>query len=117
MSIQFDFERKTERSFFFSKTGVLPPYRDAHEFVIQQRHEHFNDLKHTVEVMKKTCDEDDAAFQLSMMYLLDEGALRFVKIPKVRHLLHILSIFQSYLQIAKNSFTKLLYLKHSSHQK
>ena len=72
--------------FFFLKktTGIIPPYRDAHQFVIQQRHEHFNDLKHALKVMRKTCDDDDLTFQFSMMYLLDEGALRFVKIPKVR---------------------------------
>ena len=50
---------------------------------MQQRREHFNDLKHTLKVMRKTCDYDEVPFQLSMMFLLDEGALRFVKIPKV----------------------------------
>jgi len=62
--------------------GVIPPYREAHEFVIQQRYEHFNDIKHTLRVMRKISDVDDVPFQLSMMYLLEEGALRFVKIPK-----------------------------------
>ena len=50
---------------------------------MQQRHEHFSDLKHTLKVMRKTSDDDEVPFQLSMMFLLDEGALRFVKIPKV----------------------------------
>ena len=66
-----------------SKTGVVPPHRDAHQFVMQQRHEHFNDLKHTLKVMRKISDDDEVPFKLSMMFLLDEGALRFVKIPKV----------------------------------
>ena len=69
---------------FLSETGILPPYRDAHQFVLQQRCEHFNDLKHVLKVMRKISDEDEVPFKLSMMYLLDEGALRFVKIPKVR---------------------------------
>ena len=51
--------------------------------MIQQRYEHFNDIKHTLRVMRKISDVDDVPFQLSMMYLLEEGALRFVKIPKV----------------------------------
>ncbi|KAL9979367.1 hypothetical protein ACROYT_G017021 [Oculina patagonica] len=62
--------------------GIIPPYRDAHQFAIQQRCEHFNDLRHALKVMRKMSDEDDMPYQLSMMYLLDEGALRFVKIPK-----------------------------------
>lgn len=71
--------------FFFSKTlEVIPPYRDAHKFVIQQRSEHFNDLRHALKVMRKISDDDDIPYQMSMMYLLDEGALRFVKIPKVK---------------------------------
>jgi len=32
--------------------------------------------------MRKISDDDDIPYQMSMMYLLDEGALRFVKIPK-----------------------------------
>ncbi|XP_020631747.1 TBC1 domain family member 7-like isoform X2 [Orbicella faveolata] len=62
--------------------GVIPPYQDAHKFVIQQRSEHFNDLRHALKVMRKISDDDDIPYQMSMMYLLDEGALRFVKIPK-----------------------------------
>ncbi|XP_067052272.1 TBC1 domain family member 7-like isoform X2 [Acropora muricata] len=62
--------------------GVIPPYRDAHQFVMEQRTEHFNDLKHTLTIMKKTTDEDELPFQLSTMYLLDQGALRFVKVPQ-----------------------------------
>ncbi|XP_068722901.1 TBC1 domain family member 7-like [Montipora capricornis] len=62
--------------------GIIPPYRDAHQYVIEQRKEHFNDLKHTLKIMRKISDEDELPFQLSMMYLLDEGALRFVKVPK-----------------------------------
>ena len=68
---------------FLWKTGVIPPYRDAHQFVIQQRREHVNDLKHALIVMRKISDEDELSFQLSMMYLLEEGALRFVNLPKV----------------------------------
>ena len=68
---------------FCEKTGVIPPYRDAHQFVIQQRREHVNDLKHALIVMRKISDEDELSFQLSMMYLLEEGALRFVNLPKV----------------------------------
>ena len=33
--------------------------------------------------MRKISDEDELSFQLSMMYLLEEGALRFVNLPKV----------------------------------
>ncbi|CAH3136305.1 unnamed protein product [Porites lobata] len=62
--------------------GVIPPYRDAHQFVIQQRREHVNDLKHALIVMRKISDEDELSLQLSMMYLLEEGALRFVNLPK-----------------------------------
>ena len=69
--------------YFCEKTGVIPPYRDAHQFVIQQRCEHINDLKHALIVMRKISDEDELSFQLSMMYLLEEGALRFVNLPKV----------------------------------
>ena len=65
--------------------GIIPPYRDAHQYVIEQRKEHFNDLKHTLKIMRKISDEDELPFQLSMMHLLDEGALRFVKVPKVRN--------------------------------
>ena len=68
---------------FLWKTGVIPPYRDAHQFVIQQRREHVNDLKHALIVMRKISDEDELSLQLSMMYLLEEGALRFVNLPKV----------------------------------
>ena len=68
---------------FATILGIIPPYRDAHQFAIQQRCEHFKDLQHALKVMRKTSDEDDVPFQMSMMYLLDEGALRFVKIPKV----------------------------------
>lgn len=68
---------------YFCYTGIIPPYRDAHQFAIQQRCEHFNDLQHALKVMRKISDEDGIPFQMSMMYLLDEGALRFVKIPKV----------------------------------
>jgi len=74
---------------FSSKSlGVIPPYRDAHKFVIQQRCEHFNDLRHALKVMRKISDDDDMPYQMSMMYLLDEGALRFVKIPKVKESLY-----------------------------
>ena len=62
---------------------MIPPYRDAHQFVIQQRREHVNDLKHALIVMRKISDEDELSLQLSMMYLLEEGALRFVNLPKV----------------------------------
>ena len=51
---------------------------------MEQRTEHFDDLKHTLTIMKKTTDEDELPFQLSTMYLLDQGALRFVKVPQVR---------------------------------
>ena len=69
--------------YFCQKTGVIPPYHDAHQFVIQQCREHVNDLKHALIVMRKISDEDELSFQLSMMYLLEEGALRFVNLPKV----------------------------------
>lgn len=51
---------------------------------MQQRCEYFNDLQHALKVMRKISNEDDIPYQMSMMYLLDEGALRFVKIPKVK---------------------------------
>ena len=54
---------------------------------MEQRTEHFDDLKHTLTIMKKTTDEDELPFQLSTMYLLDQGALRFVKVPQVRGLI------------------------------
>ena len=77
---------KIEIFFILStSSGVIPPYQDAHKFVIQQRCEHFNDLRHALKVMRKISDnDDDIPNQMSMMYLLDEGALRFVKIPKVK---------------------------------
>lgn len=75
--------RKSFIIFSLQPIGIIPPYRDAHQFAIQQRREHFNDLQHALKVMRKISNEDDIPFQMSMMYLLDEGALRFVKIPKV----------------------------------
>ena len=54
---------------------------------MEQRTEHFNDLKHTLMIMKKTSDKDELPFQLSTMYLLDQGALCFVKVPQVRGLI------------------------------
>lgn len=89
-------------SFFSTSLGVIPPYRDAHKFVMQQRCEHFNDLQHALKVMRKISDEDDIPYQMSMMYLLDEGALRFVKIPKVKeNLYNFYGIFLCFISSCK----------------
>ena len=68
---------------FLASKDVLPPYHDAHKFVMEQHDEHFNDLKHALKIMKKISDIDDMPSIMSQMFLLEEGALRFVTVPKV----------------------------------
>lgn len=62
--------------------GIIPPYHDAQQFVMQQRCEHFHDLQHALRVIRKISDGDELPYQMSMVFLLDEGAFRFVKVPK-----------------------------------
>lgn len=62
--------------------GIIPPYHDAQQFVMQQRREHFQDLQHVLRVIRKISDGNELPYQMSMIYLLDEGAFRFVKVPK-----------------------------------
>ena len=72
--------------FLFSwKTGIIPPYHDAQQFVMQQRCKHFHDLQHALRVIRKISDGDELPYQMSMVFLLDEGAFRFVKVPKVKY--------------------------------
>lgn len=52
---------------------------------MQQRCEHFHDLQHALRVTRKISDGDELPYQMSMVFLLDEGAFRFVKVPKVKY--------------------------------
>ena len=63
--------------------GVLPPYQEAHTYVSQQREGQFEDLKHALTIMKRLSETDDLAQQICNMFLLEEGGMRFVRVPKV----------------------------------
>lgn len=51
---------------------------------MQQRCKHFHDLQHALRVIRKISD-GELPYQMSMVFLLDEGAFRFVKVPKVKY--------------------------------
>ncbi|XP_071505365.1 TBC1 domain family member 7-like [Diadema antillarum] len=55
--------------------GILPPHPSIHQFVLQQRMEQFNDLKHGLEVMSAIGPDTPPSLCFLKMYLLDEGRL------------------------------------------
>lgn len=66
------------------KTGVLPANQDSHEFVMTQRKEQYENLRHALEVMRKIDKDTPTSVVFLKMFLTEEGRLPFDEHDLVR---------------------------------
>lgn len=57
--------------------GVLPANQDSHEFVMTQRKEQYENLRHALEVMRKVDKDMPTSVVFLKMFLIEEGRLPF----------------------------------------
>ena len=57
--------------------GVLPASQDSHEFVMSQRKEQYDNLRHALDVMRKVDEDTPVPIIFFKMFLIEEGRLPF----------------------------------------
>ena len=73
---------KTKMFVFYSLThlsiltvGILPQHPESHQFVMQQRRQQYDDLRHTLKVTESIDEGTSMSMAFLKMYLLQEGKL------------------------------------------
>ena len=68
---------------YFSVLGVLPANQDSHEFVMSQRKEQYENLRHALDVMRKVDKDTPIPIVFLKMFLIEEGKLPFDEVNMV----------------------------------
>ena len=66
-------------------SGILPANQDSHDFVLKNRTEQYNNLRHALDVMRKVNDNTPQPEIFLKMFLIEEGLLPFQDSDLVRH--------------------------------
>ena len=61
----------------YVSTGVLPANQDSHEFVMTQRKEQYQNLRHALDVMRRVNEKTSLPVVFLKMFLIEEGRLPF----------------------------------------